>query len=201
MTDGRARSFLRIYGAAVYVFLYTPIVMLIVLSFNDSNSITLPWGGFTWRWYRALADNQSVFVSLKNSLTLGLMTAVISTVIGGLAAFAFRSRFRGQVAVMRMLLLPFVIPGLTIGVALLLLFHALGVRPGLLTTTLVAHVGFTLPYVFVLISTRLHRFDESLEEAAMDLGADEINARYFATAQNGLKVGPAGRVVTAAVRR
>src|SRR5207249_1510361 len=83
------------------------IVMLIVLSFNDSNSITLPWGGFTWRWYRALADNQSVFVSLKNSLTLGLMTAVISTVIGGLAAFAFRSRFRGQVAVMRMLLLPF----------------------------------------------------------------------------------------------
>ena len=101
MTDGRARSFLRIYGAAVYVFLYTPIVMLIVLSFNDSNSITLPWGGFTWRWYRALAENQSVFVSLKNSLTLGLMTAVISTVIGGLAAFAFRSRFRGQVAVMR----------------------------------------------------------------------------------------------------
>jgi len=181
VTDGRARSFLRIYGAAVYVFLYTPIVMLIVLSFNDSNSITLPWGGFTWRWYRALADNQSVFVSLKNSLTLGLMTAVISTVIGGLAAFAFRSRFRGQVAVMRMLLLPFVIPGLTIGVALLLLFHALGVRPGLLTTTLVAHVGFTLPYVFVLISTRLHRFDESLEEAAMDLGADEITTFWQVT--------------------
>jgi spermidine/putrescine transport system permease protein len=181
VTDGRARSFLRIYGAAVYVFLYTPIVMLIVLSFNDSNSITLPWGGFTWRWYRALAENQSVFVSLQNSLTLGLMTAVISTVIGGLAAFAFRSRFRGQVAVMRMLLLPFVIPGLTIGVALLLLFHALGVRPGLLTTTLVAHVGFTLPYVFVLISTRLHRFDESLEEAAMDLGADEITTFWQVT--------------------
>jgi spermidine/putrescine transport system permease protein len=181
VTDGRARSFLRVYGAAVYVFLYTPIVMLIVLSFNDSNSITLPWGGFTWRWYRALAENQSVFVSLQNSLTLGLMTAVISTVIGGLAAFAFRSRFRGQVAVMRMLLLPFVIPGLTIGVALLLLFHALGVRPGLLTTTLVAHVGFTLPYVFVLISTRLHRFDESLEEAAMDLGADEITTFWQVT--------------------
>jgi spermidine/putrescine transport system permease protein len=181
VTDGRARSFLRVYGAAVYVFLYTPIVMLIVLSFNDSNSITLPWGGFTWRWYRALAENQSVFVSLQNSLTLGLMTAAISTVIGGLAAFAFRSRFRGQVAVMRMLLLPFVIPGLTIGVALLLLFHALGVRPGLLTTTLVAHVGFTLPYVFVLISTRLHRFDESLEEAAMDLGADEITTFWQVT--------------------
>jgi len=80
-----------------------------------------------------------------------------------------------------MLLLPFVIPGLTIGVALLLLFHALGVRPGLLTTTLVAHVGFTLPYVFVLISTRLHRFDESLEEAAMDLGADEITTFWQVT--------------------
>src|SRR5207245_2629933 len=93
VTDGRARSFLRIYGAAVYVFLYTPIVMLIVLSFNDSNSITLPWGGFTWRWYRALADNQSVFVSLKNSLTLRLMTAVISTGIVGSALFAFTLSF------------------------------------------------------------------------------------------------------------
>src|SRR5262249_61226574 len=105
VTDGRAGWFRRGWGAALYVCLYTPIVMLIVLSFNDSNSITLPWGGFTLRWYHALAENQSVFVSLKNSLTLGLMTAVLSTVIGGLAAFAFRSRFRGQVAVMRMLLL------------------------------------------------------------------------------------------------
>jgi len=181
VTDGRARWFLRCYGTAVYVFLYTPIAMLIVLSFNDTNSITLPWGGFTFRWYRALAENQSLFVSLKNSLTLGLITAVLSTVVGALAAFAFRSQFRGQVAVMRMLLLPFVIPGLTIGVALLLLFHGLGVRPGLPTPTLVAHVGFTLPYVFVLISTRLHRFDESLEEAAMDLGADEITTFWQVT--------------------
>jgi ABC-type spermidine/putrescine transport system permease subunit II len=181
MTGAPASRFLRLYAWTVYCFLYTPIAMLILLSFNDSNSITLPWGGFTLRWYRALAENQSLFVSLKNSLTLGLSTAAVSTVIGSLAAFAFRHRFRGQVALMRMLLLPFVIPGLTIGVALLLLFHALGVRPGLLTTTLVAHVGFTLPYVFVLISTRLHRFDESLEEAAMDLGADEITTFWQVT--------------------
>jgi ABC-type spermidine/putrescine transport system permease subunit II len=174
MTGRRARRFLTVYAAAVYAFLYAPIAMLVLLSFNDSNAITLPWGGFTVRWYRALAGNESLFVSLKNSLTLGLATAAISTVIGAFAAFAFRYRFRGQVALMRMLLLPFVVPGLTIGVALLLLFHALGVRPGLLTTTLVAHVGFTLPCVFVLVSTRLHRFDESLEEAAMDLGADEL---------------------------
>src|SRR5262249_22907920 len=145
-----------------------------VLSFNDSNSITLPWGGFTLRWYRALAENQSVFVSLENSLTLGLMTAVLSTVIGGLAAFAFRSRFRGRVAVVRMPLLPFLLPGLTAGVALLLLSRPLAVRPGLMTTTLVPRVGFTPPSFFLLISPRLHRFDESLEEAAMDLGADEI---------------------------
>jgi spermidine/putrescine transport system permease protein len=177
----RARLFLRAYAVAVYVFLYTPIAMLVLLSFNDSNAITLPWGGFTLRWYRALAGNESLFVSLQNSLTLGLATAALATVIGGLAALAFRHRFRGQVALMRMLLLPLVIPGLTIGVALLLLFHALGVRPGLLTTTLVAHVGFALPYVFVLISTRLHRFDASLEEAAMDLGADELTTFWRVT--------------------
>jgi spermidine/putrescine transport system permease protein len=173
VTSPRAAWFLRGYGAAVYAFLYTPIAMLVLLSFNDSNAITLPWGGFTLRWYRALAENQSLFVSLKNSATLGLVTAALATAIGTLAALAFRARFRGHVALMRMLLLPLVMPGLTIGVALLLLFHAVGVRPGLLTTTLVAHVGFALPYVFVLVSTRLHRFDTSLEEAAMDLGADE----------------------------
>lgn len=175
------RGLFRLYALAVYTFLYVPIGMLVLLSFNDSNAITLPWGGFTLRWYRALTENRSLFVSLKNSLMLGLATAALATVIGALAALAFRHRFRGQATLMRMLLLPLVIPGLTIGVALLLLFHAVGVRPGLLTTTLVAHVGFALPYVFVLISTRLHRFDESLEEAAMDLGADEITTFWQVT--------------------
>jgi len=181
MTTARSLWFLRAYGTAVFAFLYLPIVMLVLLSFNDSAAITLPWAGFTLRWYRALAENQSLFVSLKNSVMLGLTTAVLATVIGCLAAFAFRYRFRGQVALMRLLLLPLVIPGLTIGVALLLLFHAIGVRPGLMTTTLVAHVGFALPYVFVLISTRLHRFDASLEEAAMDLGADELTTFWKIT--------------------
>jgi ABC-type spermidine/putrescine transport system permease subunit II len=181
MTSDRARGFLVAYAALVYAFLYTPIVMLVLLSFNNSNAITLPWGGFTLKWYRALGENTSLFVSFKNSLALGVTTAVIATIIGTLAAFAFRYRFRGQVMLMRMLLLPFVVPGLTIGVALLLLFHAVGMRPGLFTTTLVAHVGFTLPYVFVLISTRLHRFDESLEEAAMDLGADELSTFWQVT--------------------
>ena len=181
MTGARGRWFLGGYAGLVYAFLYTPIAMLILLSFNDSNAITLPWSGFTLRWYRALAESQSLFMSLKNSVILGLSTAAVATVIGTLAAFAFRRRFRSQVVVMRMLLLPFVIPGLTIGVALLLLFHFLGVRPGLLTTTLVAHVGFALPYVFVLVSTRLHRFDESLEEAAMDLGADELSTFWQVT--------------------
>ena len=73
------------------------------------------------------------------------------------------------------------IPGLTIGVALLILFHAIGLRPGLMTTTLIAHVGFALPYVFVLITTRLHRFDAALEEAAMDLGADELTTFWKIT--------------------
>jgi len=181
MTSSRTQWLLRSYGFAVYAFLYTPIAMLVLLSFNDSTAITLPWGGFTLRWYWALAENQSLFVSLKNSVILGLATAMLATTIGCLAAFAFRYRFRGQVVLMRVLLLPLVIPGLTIGVALLLLFHAAGVRPGLLTTTLVAHVGFALPYVFVLISTRLHRFDESLEEAAMDLGADELTTFWQIT--------------------
>ena len=181
MITTRSLWFLRAYGIAVFAFLYLPIAMLVLLSFNDSMAMTLPWGGFTLRWYRALAENQSLFVSLKNSVILGLTTAALATVIGCMAAFAFRNQFRGQVALMRLLLLPLVIPGLTIGVALLVLFSAVGMRPGLMTTTLVAHVGFALPYVFVLISTRLHRFDASLEEAAMDLGADELTTFWTIT--------------------
>jgi ABC-type spermidine/putrescine transport system permease subunit II len=181
MTGGRALFALRLYAAAVYVFLYTPIAMLIVLSFNDSNSITLPWNRFSLRWYEALADNPSLFVSLQNSLLLGVCTASVATTVGILAALACRRPFRGRVALMRALLLPLVIPGLTIGVALLLMFHAIGLRPGLLTTTLVAHVGFTLPYVFVLMWTRLAGFDRSLEEAAMDLGADEFTVFWQVT--------------------
>lgn len=181
MITTRSLWLLRAYGVAVFAFLYLPIVMLVLLSFNDSAAITLPWAGFTLRWYWVLAENESLFVSLKNSVMLGLTTAALATVIGCMAAFAFRYRFRGQIALMRLLLLPFVIPGLTIGVALLLLFHAIGVRPGLMTTTLAAHVGFVLPYVFVLVSTRLHRFDASLEEAAMDLGADELTTFWKIT--------------------
>jgi spermidine/putrescine transport system permease protein len=181
MMTTRSLWFLRAYGIAVFAFLYLPIAMLVLLSFNDSMAMTLPWGGFTLRWYWALAENQSLFVSLKNSVVLGLTTAALATVIGCMAAFAFRNHFRGQVALMRLLLLPLVIPGLTIGVALLILFSSVGVRPGLMTTTLVAHVGFALPYVFVLISTRLHRFDASLEEAAMDLGADELTTFWKIT--------------------
>ena len=181
MMTTRSLWFLRAYGIAVFAFLYLPIAMLMLLSFNDSAGITLPWGGFTLRWYRTLAENQSLFVSLKNSVVLGLTTAILATTIGCLAAFAFRSQFRGQVTCIRLLLLPFVIPGLTIGVALLILFHAIGLRPGLMTTTLIAHVGFALPYVFVLITTRLHRFDAALEEAAMDLGADELTTFWKIT--------------------
>ena len=181
MSGTRARWLLSLWGLAVFGFLYAPILMLMLLSFNDSNAITLPWGGFTWRWYRALADNQSLFVSLQNSVMLGLATAVLATTAGCLAALGFRFGFRRQALLLRLLLLPLVIPGLTIGVALLLLFHEIGVPPGLFTTTLVAHVGFTLPFVLILISTRLHRFDKSLEEAAMDLGADELTTFWQVT--------------------
>ena len=100
MITTRSLWFLRAYGIAVFAFLYLPIAMLVLLSFNDSMAMTLPWGGFTLRWYWALAENQSLFVSLKNSVILGLTTAALATVIGCMAALAFRNQFRGQVALM-----------------------------------------------------------------------------------------------------
>ncbi|MBI4587484.1 MAG: ABC transporter permease [Candidatus Rokubacteria bacterium] len=162
------------YGVLLYLFLYAPIVYLIIFSFNDATATTPPWRGFTLQWYRQVLQNVDLRVAFLNSASLGVMTAVISVTLGTLMAFAFRWRFRGKGFVFGLLLLPMLTPGIVLGVALTLLWRFFRLTPGLFSSTLVAHVIYTLPFAFLIVFTRLHRFDRSLEEAAMDLGADHI---------------------------
>lgn len=159
------------YASAFFLFLYGPLVMIVCLSFNDSRIIGFPWRGFTTRWYEAVAGSEPLLAALANSIYVGAVAAVIATTLALLLALAFRHEFRGKRFVLYLIITPIIVPGIVGGIVLLIFFGYLGVRPALFTTVLVAHVNWVLPFAFLTLYPRLHKFDRSLEEAAMDLGA------------------------------
>ncbi|HWP43875.1 MAG TPA: extracellular solute-binding protein [Blastocatellia bacterium] len=156
--------------ALVYMFLYAPIVVLIILSFNSSRYSTI-WQGFTWRWY-ALAWNDSELIgALRTSLIVAFLTTLLSAGAGTAAALAlarFRVKLRG--AVQAVIFLPVIIPEIIIGFSAAGFFGLLGWAYGL-GTIVAAHVAFSISYVVFVVRARIAGFDRSLEEAAMDLGA------------------------------
>lgn len=160
-------------GAAtglVYIFLYAPIVVLVVLSFNSSRFSTI-WQGFTSRWYELAWRDAELIASLRVSLIVGFATTVLATIIGTSAAIAltrYRIRFKG--AAVGLVFLPVIIPEIVIGFATAGLFGTLGVTFGL-STIVAAHVAFSISYVVFIVRARLANLDPSLEEAALDLGA------------------------------
>jgi ABC-type spermidine/putrescine transport system permease subunit II len=159
------------YAGAFYFFLYGPIFFLIVLSFNNSNLVGIPLRGFTTHWYAVVLGTPALMRAVANSIELGIVSASISTTIALMMAIGFRRDFPMKGLVMKLLLLPIVIPGIVGGVLLTVFFGYLGVDSGLWTTVLAAHITWTLPFAFLTLFPRLHKFDRSLEEAAMDLGA------------------------------
>jgi len=163
--------FLNLYAFAVYIFLYGPVGLLIILSINDSEVIGLPFRGFTWRWYEVVAHTPALVHAIFNSFTIGAASALIATIIALLMAMGFRYRFPLRNAVIKMLLLPILIPGIVGGAISLAFFGVIGVPLGLWTTVIVTHVTWVLPFAFLTLFPRFHNFDRSLEEAAMDLGA------------------------------
>jgi ABC-type spermidine/putrescine transport system permease subunit II len=177
----RRSPFLAAHAAATYLFLYAPIAVLVVLSFNANAQATV-WKGFSVDWYRSLLADADVRRAAGNSLTVAALTTVISTVVGTLAAVALDryARFRGRGATRAALYLPMVVPEVVLGVALLTWFAALGVDLGT-TTVVLAHVVFTVSYVAVVVKARLAGLDRSVEEAAMDLGAGPVGAFCRAT--------------------
>ena len=151
-------------------FLYLPIVILVIYSFNDSRLVSV-WGGWSLRWYRALLDNEAMRDAAWASLRIAVTSATIATVLGTLAALVLvrAGRFRGRTAFAAMLYAPLVMPEVITGLSLLLLFVALNVDRGF-WTVVIAHTTLTLCFVAVVVQARLIDFDRSLEEAAADLG-------------------------------
>src|SRR5215468_10349857 len=165
---------LRVFFALVVAFLYAPIVILLIFSFNDSAVPTFPLSGFTFHWYRDFLENADLRSALETSAIIAALSSVGAVVLGVLASLALtRRRFSGKAAVSALLLSPLVIPYLVFGISLLLLFHQLGV-PRSLLTVVIGHIVITLPYTILVIVPRLSQIDVSLEEAAFDLGASRL---------------------------
>jgi spermidine/putrescine transport system substrate-binding protein/spermidine/putrescine transport system permease protein len=183
----RPRGFLAAFSAFVYVFLYAPILVLVVFSFNKGR-LTAQWEGFTLAWYVKLFGNPQILSSLRNSLIVAAVATAVCTVVGTAAALAvFRHRFRRQAALDALVTIPIVVPEIVLASSLVLLFAALGLRLGFLTIIL-AHVAFSVSYAVVVVKARFAGFDRSLEEAAMDLGAGP-SATFFRVTLPGIAPG------------
>ena len=162
---------LRLFFALVVVFLYAPIAVLLVFSFNDSPVPAFPLSGFTFHWYHEFFVNTDLRASLETSALIALISSLGAVVLGVLSSLALaRRRFHGKAAVSALLLSPLVIPYVVFGISLLLLFHQLGVPRGV-PTVVIGHIVITLPYTILVLVPRLEQIDASLEEAAYDLGA------------------------------
>jgi len=165
---------LRVFFALVVAFLYAPIVILLIFSFNNSDIPAFPLSGFTLHWYREFAANGDLRAALETSAIVATLSSLCAVALGVLASIALtRRRFRGKAAVSALLLSPLVIPYVVFGISLLLLFHTLGIANGLLTVV-IGHVVISLPYTILVLVPRLEQIDVSLEEAAYDLGASHF---------------------------
>jgi putrescine transport system permease protein len=164
-----------------FAFLYLPIVLLIIFSFNESKLVTV-WGGFSTKWYYSLFQNQGLMDAAWVTLRVGVISATVATILGTLGALALTryTRFRGRVLFSGMVFAPLVMPEVITGLSLLLLFVAIGLDRGFFTVTL-AHITFTMCFVAVVVQSRLMTFDRSVEEAAMDLGAPPVKTFFQVT--------------------
>ncbi len=171
----------RVYVGLCMLFLYAPILVLIVFSFNESKSRAF-FTGFTFKWYRQLFENELIMTSLFNSLLIALLASAISAVVGTAAAVGiskFGKRARG--VIMNVTYLPVLNPEIVTGISMMLLFvyfkNLFGFRMGF-GTVLIAHVTFCLPYVILNVLPKLRQMDQSLFEAAMDLGCHPMAAFF-----------------------
>jgi len=172
----------RLYGMLGYAFLYVPVLLLVFFSFNESAAGNLPFTGFTFKWYRALFRDYLVLDAFKNSLLVGAVTSLLATVIGTAAAFPLvRSLFRFKEFLRIVFILPIMIPGLLIGIALLVFFSSMLDFSLSLWTVIIGHTVMTTPFVVLVVASRLVGFNRTLEWAAADLGADPFTTFRYIT--------------------
>jgi spermidine/putrescine transport system permease protein len=166
------------YAVLFYIFLYAPIIVLVIFSFNDASRAVAKWTGFTLHWYEELLDDFALERAVRNSLRVAVTATVISTILGTMISVAMeRFRFRAKSVVDGVLFLPIIIPDIAMGVMLLSFFALINTHFDLLelslTTIIIAHVAFNISFVAVIVRARMASIDPTLWEAASDLYANE----------------------------
>lgn len=172
----------RIYNTLIFLFLYSPIVVLIVYSFNDSRS-RVRWGGFTVDWYRDLFSNELILDSLRITLEVAVLAALVATVIGTMAAvgiYSMNGRLRRWLLALNNI--PMINPEIVTGISMMLMFVAIYRATGLLQpgflTLLLAHITFCIPYVVLQVMPKLRQMNKHMYEAALDLGCHPLPAFF-----------------------
>ena len=163
----------KIYIVLIFIFLYAPIATLMVLSFNASKT-RAKWGGFTFKWYIALFQNEDILSALSNTLSIALIASVVATVIGTAACLAIMSlKKRGRALVLGITNIPMLNAEIVTGISLMLLFISMGLKFGF-GTILLSHITFCIPYVILSVMPRMQQLNPSTYEAALDLGAGPV---------------------------
>lgn len=163
---------LKLSSLAVYAFLYVPLLIVVVYSFNDSR-LNAEWVGFTLDWYHKLFNNESMLVAARNSLLIAVVTSLFATILGTMAGMVLH-RYRAPVLQV-LTVTPIAIPEILTGVSLLVFFNILNFTLGYMSITL-SHIAFCIGFVAIVVRSRLSGMDESLVEAARDLGASQWQA-------------------------
>jgi spermidine/putrescine transport system permease protein len=180
VSTGGRRGLWAFFGLLV-VFLYAPIVILIIFSFNDREIVSFPWEGFTFRWYQEFLSNGTILSALKTSAVVALFTAVLTTALAIPAAIVLvRRRFFAKGFVSGVMLSPLVIPLVVFGISLLVLFNTIGFPLGLFSIT-IGHIVIALPFAILTLVPRLERIPSALEEASRDLGASGLTTFRLVT--------------------
>jgi spermidine/putrescine transport system permease protein len=163
----------KFYVFLIFVFLYAPIVTLMVLSFNASKTRS-KWGGFTLKWYQALFGNRDILQALFNTLMIALMASLVATVVGTMTCIAIENmKKRTRTLIMGITNIPMLNADIVTGISLMLLFISLGLKFGL-GTILLSHITFSIPYVVLSVMPRMKQLNPSTYEAALDLGAGPV---------------------------
>lgn len=172
------RKLKNLYIGLVFLFLYLPIIVLVIFSFNTSK-LNILFEGFTLKWYVELFNNPTLLEALKNTLIVSIVSTSVSTVIGTISAFALKKyNFFGKKVVNELLYIPIVIPEIVLGIALLSIFTLLHIELGLITL-IISHIAFSIPFVIISVRSVLDSMGSDIEAAAADLGASNIKTLWY----------------------
>lgn len=167
----------KLYIVLIFIFLYAPIATLIVLSFN-ANKTRAKWGGFTLKWYRSLLENEEILQALWNTLAIAFLSTLIATVIGTVACLSMQAmKKRTRSLIMGVTNIPMLNADIVTGISFMLLFISFGMKFGF-GTILLAHITFNIPYVILSVMPRMKQLNPSTYEAALDLGASQLQAFF-----------------------